>query len=251
MFTYEQIHSLNDLEFEVYNYIVKNRDKVLNMRIRELAQEVHVSTTTILRFCKKMGCEGYSEFKVKLKMTKFMDQQEVMTHTGVALDYLKQIETEEKNKLTEKAVTLIHQAQRVIFLGAGSSGIMAKYGARYLTNIGKHAQCIDDAYYPVTDEDCTGTVLIVLSVSGETDEIIYRLNHFKGLNAKIISITNTDTSTIAKMADIAISYYVPKEEIYVFDITTQVPVIYLIEVIGKKLHKLRKEAILTLESKLL
>ncbi len=37
------------------------------MKIRELAEEVHVSTTTILRFCKKVGCEGYSEFRLKLK----------------------------------------------------------------------------------------------------------------------------------------------------------------------------------------
>ncbi len=37
------------------------------MKVRELAEEVHVSTTTILRFCKKVGCEGYSEFRLKLK----------------------------------------------------------------------------------------------------------------------------------------------------------------------------------------
>ena len=68
MFNYEIIQSLNDLELLLYRYIMKNIEKVIYMRIRELADEAHVSTTTILRFCKKVNCEGYSEFKVKLKM---------------------------------------------------------------------------------------------------------------------------------------------------------------------------------------
>jgi DNA-binding MurR/RpiR family transcriptional regulator len=38
------------------------------MRIRELADETYVSTATILRFCRKVNYEGFSEFKVKLKM---------------------------------------------------------------------------------------------------------------------------------------------------------------------------------------
>ena len=52
---------------QVYEYVVKDPEKVKYMRIRELADEVHVSTSTILRFCKKMGCSGYSEFKLQLR----------------------------------------------------------------------------------------------------------------------------------------------------------------------------------------
>ena len=47
MFSYSQIKSLNDLEISVYNYIMDNKDKVRYMKIRELAVESHVSTTTI------------------------------------------------------------------------------------------------------------------------------------------------------------------------------------------------------------
>ncbi len=43
-------------------------DKVAYMRIRELADKTHVSTATILRFCRKLNCEGFSEFKIRLKM---------------------------------------------------------------------------------------------------------------------------------------------------------------------------------------
>ena len=67
MFTHEMIKSFNQLEMDVYNYIISNEEKVVYMKVRELAEAVHVSTTTILRFCKKVGCEGYSEFRLKLK----------------------------------------------------------------------------------------------------------------------------------------------------------------------------------------
>ena len=50
MFTHEMIKSFNQLEMDVYNYIVSNEEKVVYMKVRELAEAVHVSTTTILRF---------------------------------------------------------------------------------------------------------------------------------------------------------------------------------------------------------
>ena len=67
IFTYEQISKLNDTELIVYNYIIKNMNQVLNMNIRELASKSHVSTATITRFCHKLNCDGFVEFKIELK----------------------------------------------------------------------------------------------------------------------------------------------------------------------------------------
>ena len=66
MFTHEMIKSFNQLEMDVYNYIISNEEKVVYMKVRELAEEVHVSTTTILRFCKKVGGGGILYFGLKL-----------------------------------------------------------------------------------------------------------------------------------------------------------------------------------------
>ena len=64
MFSYEVLQSLNDLEMLVYSYIMEHKEEVQYMTIRELSQAVHVSTSTVIRFCKKAGCDGYSEFRV-------------------------------------------------------------------------------------------------------------------------------------------------------------------------------------------
>ena len=60
IFSHAAIASLNNLEMMVYHYVIKNRDKVMYMTIRELAEAAGVSTTTVLRFCRKLQCEGYS-----------------------------------------------------------------------------------------------------------------------------------------------------------------------------------------------
>lgn len=58
MFTAQALKSLNELEMLVYQYVMEHRSAVPCMRIRELATEAHVSTTTVLRFCKKMGARA-------------------------------------------------------------------------------------------------------------------------------------------------------------------------------------------------
>ena len=50
MFSYEVLQSFNNLEMLVYNYVMEHRHEVQYMTIRELAEAVHVSTSTVVRF---------------------------------------------------------------------------------------------------------------------------------------------------------------------------------------------------------
>ena len=51
MFSYEEIQKYNETDVRIYKYIVSDIDKIQYMTIRELAKELQVSTSTILRFC--------------------------------------------------------------------------------------------------------------------------------------------------------------------------------------------------------
>jgi DNA-binding MurR/RpiR family transcriptional regulator len=74
IFSHAAIADLNNLKMMVYQYVLKNRDKVVYMTIRELAEAVEVSTTTVLRFCRKLQCEGSLEFRIRFKL--YMEQNE-------------------------------------------------------------------------------------------------------------------------------------------------------------------------------
>lgn len=237
MFNSEIIKNLNDLELILYRYVTKNAEKVIYMRIRELADEAHVSTTTILRFCKKFGCNGYSEFKVKLKIhLESSDQKRINNDQSVIIDFFKKLNTDELNEKIEAVCELICSSQNVLLIGSGTSGIMCKYAARFFSTMGKFATYIDDPYFPANYKTYEDSVIIILSVSGETDGVINLINNFKKENCPIISITNSENCTISKISDLNISYYITQEKIGISDITTQVPVLYIIETIGRMLH---------------
>lgn len=240
MFSYNEIQSLNELELLVYNYVMANSDKIENLTIRELSDEVHVSTTTILRFCSKINCAGYSEFRFKLKQ--YLLEKNISYSDEDAtqmIDFFKKVNNSEFEQLIAKASEIIVHKEKVFFAGIGTSGTLGKYGARFFSNIGKSSQYLDDPFYPTSSDDHSNSVLIVLSVSGEQNSIIRQINGYKKGKAAIISITNTENCTIARISDLSISYYMPSIILpEKYNITTQVPVIYIIEMIARKVQKL-------------
>ena len=238
MFGYEVLQSYNELEMLVYNYIMAHKEEVKYMTIRELSDAVHVSTSTIIRFCKKTGCDGYSEFRVQFKL--FLkdgyNKKKLQDNVGDEIMYfLHNITSTEYEESIVKVTEMIEKAKQLIFIGIGTSGILGKYGARYFSNIGKFSQYIEDPYYPI-GKDMEETVVIALSESGETQQTLKLAERFKRHNCKIFSITNGSSCTLAKMSDYNLVYFVPKRLVQdEYNITTQVPVIYLLETIGRRL----------------
>jgi len=236
MFEYEILKSLNDLEMSVYNYAIEHKDEIKYMTIRELAEATHVSTSTILRFCKKVECDGYSEFKIKFKMyLKQQKQNPIQSDIEEINAFFRLVTSEAYNQSIDNIANVIRQAEQLIFIGIGTSGILGKYGARYFSNLNKYSQYIEDPYYPVTS-DMENAVVIALSVSGETKEPIRLAEDFKKHKCKIVSITNRASSTLAKLSDYNLSYYMSERLIdNILNITTQVPVVYLLETLGRRL----------------
>ncbi|AOH54997.1 RpiR family transcriptional regulator [Peribacillus muralis] len=238
MFTREAIASFNELECSLYGYITKNAEKVAYMRIRELADENHVSTSTVLRFCRKVDCAGYSEFKVKLKMYMSEKQHIKLKSTQHSLsEFVERTLKGSFESYIQETARLIAQAESVIFLGIGSSGIMAEYGSRYVSSLGKSSLYIKDPFFPIQSKDSSNSVTIALSVSGETAEIIDLIKCLKEVGSTIVSITNNKVSTIARISDLNIAYFVTEEYSGKSNITTQIPVVYLLEAIAKELYK--------------
>lgn len=235
MFSYEQINTLNESEFSVYNYVTRHLDKVKDMSIRELSAAAGVSTTTILRFCGKLGCSGYTEFRYRLRQE---DEKKVggqyLPSVDSAIQFLQS--TFQDEAMLEKlgqAAGMCRNCRQVLFLGIGTSGGLGEYGARLFSNVGVAAFSITDPFYPPPARDMEDTVLVILSVSGETPMVVSLANSCKKRRMKLISITNTEACTIARMSDLNFSYYMPPNYAYrdvcVANLTTQIPVIHLLE----------------------
>ncbi|MFZ5967234.1 MAG: MurR/RpiR family transcriptional regulator [Bacillota bacterium] len=248
MFDLQNISKLGELELDVYKYIVENMDKVPYMRIRELAKEAHVSTTSILRFCKNMGCEGFTDFKVKLKL--YIDEAKNkkihrIVNANVIEEFMERSLKGDLNGTITKAAEMVMDYSNILFVGIGNSGYIAGYGARYLSSLGKFAMHINDPYFPLIGEIVNDSIAIVLSISGETDSVLRIVNILKQKGSKIISITNTKSCTLSKIADFNISYYITQESFQDNDLayrdnTSQIPAVYVVETLAKEISRLTR-----------
>ncbi|MYL60327.1 MurR/RpiR family transcriptional regulator, partial [Virgibacillus halodenitrificans] len=59
--------TLSNTEKKIADYVMQNNTTLLNIHIKELAQQIDVSVATITRFCRKVGASGFVEFKILLR----------------------------------------------------------------------------------------------------------------------------------------------------------------------------------------
>lgn len=243
----EKTPVLSPLDYDIYNYIVDHMDKVVYMRIRELAENTHTSVATIQRFCTKFECEGFSEFRIRLRL--FLNEEKkqsetIMIDTSSHVNFLSRVNEQQFQDKIKEAISIIMNKELILFLGVGSSNVMAEYGALYFSSVFQMALRIED---PITNprnylskQLLENSCVIALSVSGETKEIIHYLSSYSFKDTPIISITNTANSTIAKLSSVNIPYYVSEERLWEQDITSQLPPLFIIEYLAKSLHNMKK-----------
>ena len=84
------------------------------------------------------------------------------------------------------------------------------------------------SYYPICDGFPSNTVIIALSESGESKELINMISAFLQKGYYIMSVTNHSQSTLSAMSDWNISYNMKRIRANGgFNATTQVPVLFL------------------------
>src|SRR5262245_2592317 len=112
------------------------------------------------------------------------------------------------------AVRLLRECSgRVILTGMGKSGIIAHKIAATLTSTGTAAFFLHpaDAIHGDLGAILSSDVIIALSNSGETDELLRLLETIRRLGARLIAITGGPRSTLALAADVALDCSVAEE----------------------------------------
>ncbi|MBA3231215.1 MAG: KpsF/GutQ family sugar-phosphate isomerase [Acidobacteria bacterium] len=114
----------------------------------------------------------------------------------------------------ERAVTLLFECRgRVIVTGMGKSGIICRKLAATLSSTGTSAwflhpaEAIHGDLGAIREED----VVLALSHSGETEELIRLLVSIRRIGAKLIAMTGDSGSTLAKAADVMLDCSIAEE----------------------------------------
>lgn len=114
----------------------------------------------------------------------------------------------------ENAIELLSRCEtKVIVTGVGKSGVIAQKIAQTLTSTGTIAVFVhpSDALHGSLGLIAKGDVVIALSNSGETDEILLLLPTLKNREIGVISIVGNLDSTLARQSDVALDASVDEE----------------------------------------
>ena len=117
------------------------------------------------------------------------------------------------HQTVESLVQTMESRGKVVVVGVGKSGNIGRKIAATLTSTGTTSVLLDsvDALHGDLGVVTDGDLVLVLSYSGETDELINLLPALKRFQIKLVGMTGIPDSTLARACDLVLSVEVPRE----------------------------------------
>ncbi|MFQ3671387.1 MAG: KpsF/GutQ family sugar-phosphate isomerase [Verrucomicrobiia bacterium] len=119
----------------------------------------------------------------------------------------------EFGRAVELLLGCVSRKHKILVSGVGKSGHIGHKIAATLTSTGAPAVILDasDAVHGDLGVLSRGDVVILLSYSGRTDELLQLVPHIRRFENKIIAVTGNAKSPLAKLADVHLDIAVGKE----------------------------------------
>jgi arabinose-5-phosphate isomerase len=117
------------------------------------------------------------------------------------------------DRAVETVIAALKSRGKIVIVGIGKSGNVGAKIAATLTSTGSTAVVLNsvDALHGDVGIVNDGDVILALSYSGESEELLNLLPALKRFSVKIISLTGNLKSSLARHSDLALSVKVPKE----------------------------------------
>lgn len=215
--------SLTKKEKRLADYIAEHLPQLGSLTLNDLATTNNVSVVTISRFCKKLGFLGLNEFKLALVQQQVQDFNGSLDYHNIGDedDYATVAEKIVNNIATsladtikllnpaeiEKAVRLLSNARSICVYGyGGSSTVCTDIEVRFM-RFGIPIHAYSDTDLALTSASLLSEEDVVLAVShtGATKDLLECLHIAHGKGANIIVITSQPRSPVAKMADVVLT----------------------------------------------
>lgn len=211
--TYNQ---LTRTEKKVADYVLQNKNKVLYMSITDLADACKVGDTSVYRFCRTLGLDGYQQFKMKLSISlpeyELLDEEEekeestasriMESHMNAIRESYLLLSPEKLDRLVE----MIDESEKVYFFGIGDSLLTAEEARNKFLRITSKVVCLTDPHMQsmaasmATERD----LIVIISYSGSTKDNIHVAKIAKRAGAKIACITHYKKSPLTAYSDVTL-----------------------------------------------
>jgi len=201
--------SLAPAEQRVGRLVLSDPRAFANLPITELADRAHVSKPTVVRFCRSVGYDGLSDFKLKLAgnvsegvpfVHRSVDVDDkisdvlvkVIDNTVAAfLKYRNDASSFAIEKATDALAATASVGKRIEFFGVGNSGIVAQDAQHKFFRLGVNTIAYSDGHMQVMSASMLGPgdCVVVISNSGRTRDLMDACDIARKNGATTIVIT--------------------------------------------------------------
>lgn len=236
-------------------YIKEHAEEFCTTPIASLAINCGVSEATITRFVRKMGFASLQLFKLTLTEEMVNNKQRTIISKDITCDEsiiitankllanniatLEQTVSDLNEDILLKSVNMLKKAERIFFIGLGNSGFIADDSAYKFMRIGFNAKGIDNSHLIMLHMALLheNDVVVVISHSGESFEIIKAVELAKRNGTKLIVITSNRDTILKEYADACIFYETREAILETGSITTKLTQIFIIDLLYTQIVK--------------
>ncbi len=214
---------MSEAERKIALFVLEQPRKALHFNVVELSRHSESSGAAVVRFCKRIGKSGYSDFKLWLardvfagEEEKFLPDLDLESKTPVEREIHETIEHARQSlgrvirsldpSAIDSSATAIRDATMTMLFGTGASGIVASDFHLKLLRIGIPASYTFDTQAQITAA-CSlraTDVAFIVSYSGETESMLEVARQARSRSARVITLTMEGLNTVRDLADIAL-----------------------------------------------
>ncbi|AQG99561.1 transcriptional regulator [Burkholderia sp. KK1] len=210
---------LRPSERKLADYVLEAPREVLDLSMTDFAARAGVSQPTIARFCQALGFSGFREFKIRLAQgvagdvpTVYRDVKSDEPPAGVTAKVLDRtigaliaVRNSLSSDSVAAAIAILAESRRIEFYGAGGSGIAALDMQHKFFKLGVPSVAYSDPHTYTTSAALLGTgdVVVAISNTGRTKDILDACKSALDRGAKVIAITH-GTSPLARLATVGL-----------------------------------------------
>lgn len=237
-----QIHGgrLSKSEQRIASHIVAHPAQAAKISSQELAQAIGTSNSTLTRFCQKLAYRNYIEFQTLLAAEG--TRGEAPEETLRRIDHYYERTLDAACELVHKAdldafVTRIQLAERILIFGLGSSGLTASEFNMRLVQMGFTCSVMTDSVLMCVQSSLFSPrdLIIAVSNSGETREVVSACEIAKSVGAQICALTQSTNTQLTGMADAVLYAGDVRQAGDERFINSQMPLVFLMDAISYRL----------------
>lgn len=206
--------SMFSAEKKIANFILQNPSKAVDSNVSQLASLSGVSDATVVRMCHHIGYSGYYQFRIALAGEIGNLQSNNHEDTGDKKDRLEKTLTEyadnikflsqiNDEKTIVKCAKMIQKCNQAHIIAIGNTTPLALYMGFRLGRLGIKCTYGIGAEYFINQINLAekNDIIIAISISGASNQIISGLNMGKKKGLKSIVITSVKESAAGKLGD--------------------------------------------------